>query len=97
MKKVQDDDSNFNAWNISIAPNPASNNLNLTWEQSKSFNKELTIKLMDLQGKILLTRNVAGDVGNINLDVSNISAGVYILNGTDKVGIQFTEKVIIKK
>jgi hypothetical protein len=51
------------------------------------------IKLMDMAGKVVLERSNAS--GSLNIDISNISKGMYILNGNSKQQ-NFYHKLIIR-
>ena len=58
---------------LKIWPNPTINNLNIESDNSK-IDK---ITIMDLSGKTLMLKTVGNN--NISLDVSHLSAGIYLL------------------
>lgn len=64
--------------NINISPNPASNNINLSYKILKNDN--LTFQLKDITGKIILIKKIEAHTGenNINIDVSDVENGIYI-------------------
>lgn len=64
---------------MSIFPNPATNQINLNIPMRASF------QIIDLTGKVITTENYSG-----NIDVSNLSSGVYFI----KVSGFLTQKFI---
>ena len=74
---------------LSVHPNPTNNLLNLTWtgEQMEQM------KVLDINGKIVLEREVENDAFNLQLDVSMLPAGVYLIelsNGSQKLTKKFS-------
>ena len=63
---------------IAAWPNPTSDLLNL--QVSGQGNDMIRIRIMDLQGRIVMERNVRKNDVNIVLPVSGLNAGMYILN-----------------
>lgn len=70
-------------------PNPANNSLNLS--NISDVNK---IEVYDVTGKLIRTIATEG-VENVTIDVTDLNTGVYILNATNKTGVQTTK--FIKK
>ncbi len=70
---------------LKIYPNPVKNTLYIDTEE------EILLKLIDLNGKTVLTKNIKE---NTNLDVTRFSSGIYILNLKSKYNT--TYKKIIK-
>ena len=62
-------------------PNPATNRMAIT-NPLKSGEKE-TLEVFDINGKKVLQKNVSGGSKEINLDVTNLTRGIYIyrING----------------
>ena len=62
-------------------PNPATNRIAIT-NPLKSGEKE-TLEVFDINGKKVLQKNVSGGSKEINLDVTNLTRGIYIyrING----------------
>lgn len=66
--------------NIKISPNPVQSILNIEFSKEAVSNK--TINIYDVNGKLLITKSVAG---NTQIDVRQLTAGVYVvkINGAD--------------
>lgn len=58
---------------VVIAPNPAADVLNLTWDAQTTVT---TIRIMDVSGKVVMTQSVNGS-NRTTVDVSALSAGNY--------------------
>ena len=76
---------NKSANNISIYPNPVTNNLTVAGLAGKS-----TLKITTVAGKTMLEQNT--DANSLNIDLSGLKAGTYVLSITDE-----DERIIIKK
>ena len=73
---------------VAVYPNP--NNGQFQVVTSETFGKEVTITMMDMNGRVVLTQNS----GSVN--ASDLSAGMYLVrvsNGVDAV----TTKIQINK
>jgi hypothetical protein len=81
---------------ISVHPNPSSGSVNITWQNQPVGNG--TIVISDMLGREVFTSvlnvNAASGVQNINLD--NLTAGVYIIN-VKSSGINYTGKLMLEK
>lgn len=66
-----------------ISPNPAVNTVNLRYEVL-NYNKEATVTLtiIDMTGKILMTKQQQAKIGDWAIDVSALPAGNYIVQMT---------------
>ena len=75
---------------LNIYPNPTSENLhiNILGQQIG----ELNLKILDLQGRILLNKVI--NHPNENLDVSFLPSGTYILTATNSNGLSLSEKFV---
>jgi hypothetical protein len=71
----------FNSNSLSIYPNPTKNLLHI------DLQNELSGKITDLTGKILMTINTK------DIDVSSLSAGIYLLDITSE-GKHYTKKIM---
>lgn len=74
---------------LSVHPNPTNSLLNLTWtgEQMEE------IKVLDINGKVVLERKVESDAFNLQLDVSMLPSGVYLIelsNASQKLTKKFS-------
>ena len=66
---------------LQLLPNPARNTVNVKWIQDNS--NEAIIKIYDLRGKAVLSRNLdanAYDPNGLSLDISMLSEGMYVLS-----------------
>jgi len=59
--------------NINVYPNPAYNELNI--KSDKVYNR---IVISDMMGKMVLDQNINNNI--VNIDVSNINSGIYLLH-----------------
>jgi lysyl endopeptidase len=62
---------------VSIAPNPTTGALNILFDQPSKSNGRLA--LYDALGQILLERNLAAGTERTNLDLSDRTGGIYLL------------------
>lgn len=74
---------------IQVYPNPATNMINVT-----GFASETQISLTNTQGQVVLTRNAEAGA-SVQIDISNLSAGVYLLQAKD-VSQSFVQKIFVK-
>ncbi len=63
---------------IKVFPNPA--NEFLLIELPNGIKSETSIALYDLHGKLLIAKEIAKNKEKINLDLSMLAKGVYLLN-----------------
>ena len=69
--------------NVSIYPNPATNNVNITTDRLAQ------VTLIDGMGKVISTQVVSG---TLSLDVSSLTNGIYFLQVDNT-----TKKIIVRK
>ena len=69
--------------NVSIYPNPATNNVNITTDKS------VRVTLIDEMGRVINTQTVSG---TFSLDVSTLNNGIYFLQVDNT-----TKKIIVRK
>lgn len=79
----------FSESNFTMYPNPVDGNI-----VYYTANEPLTIKVMDVLGKVVYNRQKAADDNYIN--VSNLQAGVYIVQFVSHTGAKITKKLIKK-
>jgi len=72
-----------NTTNVSIYPNPATNNVNITTD------KLVRVTLIDEMGRVISTQTVSG---TFSLDVSTLNNGIYFLQVDNT-----TKKIIVRK
>ena len=63
--------------NVKFYPNPTPGNLFVTLPEN--YGKEVTIRITNLNGTVLLENKVAGSNGKIRLDLSGYDDGVYFI------------------
>lgn len=88
-------ESSFQNAALLAYPNPSNGNLNLSFESSDQ--KPVEIKLVDVTGKVVKISRIYPQSGLnlINLDLSNYSAGIYLLSlSSESI---FMAKKIIKE
>jgi hypothetical protein len=78
--------------NIALYPNPASSSLNIEMKLDRNFAG--SINILDASGRLVYTSNVKSDAGTFNhqVDVSNLSAGFYLVNFNDEQGQRISMK-----
>lgn len=78
---------------ISAYPNPANQNVNLVISSDNAV--KTSIKLMDLQGKVIMSRNLSfSQIVTESLPVGDLSNGIYILQVATEKGVH-TQKITI--
>ena len=80
--------SQFENQSVKLYPNPVSNRLFLQSPNSESYN----LKLVNALGQVVLTK--ANSTSSIELDVSDLSKGMYFLNVTSEIRNSQTLKFI---
>jgi hypothetical protein len=80
---------------FNVFPNPTSDYLNIQFNATKAA--DIQISLTSITGQRLLIENQQLTVGgqNIEMDVTNISTGIYFLNIADGKDV-ISQKVVIK-
>ncbi|MEM1215626.1 MAG: T9SS type A sorting domain-containing protein [Bacteroidota bacterium] len=78
---------------VTIAPNPATDLLNVTFDND--LRADHVVSLFSLTGQ-LLTRVNLGNSNTLTLDVSNYPKGMYLLQFTNDKGETGTKKLMIK-
>jgi hypothetical protein len=77
--------------NFQIYPNPASNQINMSFDKNL---EKANLKIVSILGQTVLEKeNVSGN--NLNIDVSNLAKGVYViqvLNGTSITNTKFIKQ-----
>ena len=85
-----------NAWNLSVFPNPTSTNLNVSFNLPKA--DKMSIALYDLQGKVVLEKQLGTKANGKHqemLNISNLPNGAYVCRISG--GHNSITKQIIKK
>lgn len=86
---------NAKSSNVSLYPNPASDYANL--KLSNLNNSEVSYKVVDLAGKMLIQNNIGSVAGNLTeqMDISSLSSGLYLVIANVD-GVQTTQKLVKK-
>ncbi|MBE9485217.1 MAG: T9SS type A sorting domain-containing protein, partial [Bacteroidetes bacterium] len=61
---------------MKIYPNPSSTMLNL---ELQHLNSPALVSIYDLQGRVMATNNIPPGTGTLQMDVSGLPAGIYLL------------------
>ena len=77
---------------FTIFPNPATDEITIHFNESSS-NKNITVQLMDLAGKIMLSRRLVLNDTDVKIPLSKLPKGQYFLliHGTQTSAVQFTK------
>ena len=83
----------FNSIQFSMYPNPANEIVNVEFNTNVSNN--INIHIFDLQGKLVLNSNSESESNGIQLNISNLSKGMYFVEliGSD---FKIIEKLIVE-
>jgi hypothetical protein len=77
---------------LGISPNPASDFINVNFDSDAS-----TIKIFDITGILLNSFNVESGTHSLNINMSTIPSGVYLLNIINRDGTMQTRRFVISK
>ena len=83
-----EDEEKFN-----IYPNPVDQQLNIDFKD----NNEKNLVIYDLQGRSLLSLNIAGTTYNTSLNVSKFNTGIYFLQIESESGLYTKQIQIVRK
>jgi len=70
---------------ISLFPNPTTNNINILSNENIK-----NIKIMDVNGRVIINQ-ITSNTDTLNMDVSNLKSGVYIIFVESESGIEKTK------
>ncbi|MDI1234545.1 MAG: choice-of-anchor D domain-containing protein [bacterium] len=77
---------------IKIYPNPASNFLKIEWPKEAT---NTVMKLLSLDGKLLINQTIS-ESSNLELDITHLSNGIYVLE-LNNGGVIYTSKICIQR
>jgi endonuclease I len=88
-------DELFVGGEVNIYPNPADNQLNISFDAK--HNSDIEISFVDISGRIIMQDDYSVNQGinSFNLNLSDISQGMYILNITENTS-SLRYKIIVK-
>ena len=82
-----------------VAPNPIlrNNHDHVTVYYRSGTDEDLTVRVMDLTGKVLLQekRSAARGVNSMELSTTQLSVGTYLIEVTTEFGVK-TEKLVVQ-
>jgi hypothetical protein len=78
---------------ISLYPNPVKDNLQIQVSNPDSY-KRATILIRNAQGKTVLQQIASSTAGKMNLNVSSLAAGMYVITVTNDKGESVNDKLI---
>jgi len=78
--------------NITVFPNPANNTLTINLK-SRLLNGLVTLKIMDITGREVMSFVKSIDNNSLQIDITNLASGMYFINATNNVA-SFSQKFI---
>ncbi|MFD2727457.1 T9SS type A sorting domain-containing protein [Hyunsoonleella rubra] len=78
---------------ISIFPNPVSDNLRLRNLQNTNLKH---VEIYSVLGKLSRSIPIENNVNNLDIDVSDLASGIYLLKLQNELGFSKTQKLIIR-
>ncbi|MBC8487475.1 MAG: T9SS type A sorting domain-containing protein [Bacteroidetes bacterium] len=88
-------ETNQNIPNFDIYPNPAVNEVNLKLNKNKSWDN-LTFSIFTIDGKKVFQKQIQGKGNMLNINISNLSEGIYVYRIFEKNNL-ITNGKFIKK
>lgn len=79
---------NSTVLNFSIFPNPASDNVTVTFTESVSG----TVSIIDLHGNVVASKSISGN--NTNISTAELASGVYVVKISSDKGVAVKQLVI---
>ncbi len=84
-----------NETDIKVYPNPVSHQLHIVLKNSIQVSESIELKLININGSVVLSKKYNTNQNLINLEVNSLPAGEYTLLLTSE-NVKFTQKVIKK-
>jgi hypothetical protein len=78
---------------IKVYPNPAVNEIHIETQ----FQGEMALHFMDSLGRLILGKSVPADAKQINIPISHLPNGVYLLRLSSEKKILHQSKIVVKK
>jgi N-acetylneuraminic acid mutarotase len=85
-------ENNAQSNSLRIYPNPAASHLNIALNE---FSENMSISLLNLSGQIVLTQQLNSN--NQQLDLAELTDGMYIIEVSNIEGIIHSQKLLIRK
>ncbi|MGV3613115.1 MAG: T9SS type A sorting domain-containing protein [Fluviicola sp.] len=86
-------DEQFNAANLSVYPNPASDVVTVSWD--KEMITDMKLELIDFDGRIIRMESVSPNESSVPMDIRDLESGVYFIRLNDS-NHPITRKLIIQ-
>lgn len=83
-----------NSIHFDVFPNPASNNLKISWE-TLNLGNEIEITIIDITGKTVLQTKENTNKLNTNININNLSSGLYLIKIKSEL-LESSRKLIIQ-
>ncbi len=80
---------------VKLFPNPVNDYLNVELQLSTA--STIQVKMLDMNGKVLQTQEIAGDISTIQMNVSDLSVGMYFLSIETKEGNRITKRFVVNR
>lgn len=87
-------DENANTFGVSIYPNPASEEVKVSFNLNGAA--AATVNVIDMTGKVVASQEAAAGSNAVSINTSNLSAGVYSVSFTAN-NTTVTKKLVVKK
>lgn len=81
---------------LSAYPNPATASVNVAYDLSGFRTANTRLVITNLVGSKVVTRSISGTSGKVNVDISNLDAGIYFYSIEADGKIVSTKKLIVK-
>ncbi|GGG23961.1 hypothetical protein GCM10011344_25890 [Dokdonia pacifica] len=81
----------FTVNDITLYPNPAKNNIHFTYPENQ---QEITISIIDMQGKVVKTQRFDSPSRDHTIDISNMAGGVYFISINNNT-TTFIKKMVV--
>jgi hypothetical protein len=84
--------------NFELIPNPTSNTVSVNYSLPAANLESVMVKVMDVQGKVVREEKIQtpNQYGNVKFDLSDVEAGVYLVN-IQTEGYTETKKLVVSK
>jgi hypothetical protein len=79
----------------SVSPNPVSDQAGLFY--STNSNSQNRAEIFDMTGNLIWNSNTVGSSGNINIDLSAMAAGIYMIRFTADDKVLLNTKLVLEK
>ena len=78
---------------IKVYPNPSNKSVTVEWQNNQS--NIIKVTLVNLVGQTIFEKNNLQNKNQLNIDVSNLSNGIYFIRLTNQLNQSYNEKIIV--